>query len=503
MRVLQSGSVVQTDRYQAAAGWRVNRLACLVLLTTALLGSTLLLWASPKQVLAACLGPCSPEQASTGLSSPPSWAAGRDVHFEAASSAASAYGGEGIEGEGEGGPLLYHESGHGVQHTPKVYVIFWGSNFTKTEKGKEVHSMLLKLYEGLTASAYQGILTQYFDSTSRVGSTVTTTSYIDESVTAPKAVNILPVEEEVTRAISTNKWTSEVTAQFVVITAPESTYETGFLPEACAEHSLTVASAHVTADVVFGIVPYQGDPPFSEGCLSVGNPSKNPVFKTSKSASHEYAEAATDPEPSVKNGTYAWRAASLAEIGDICSFQNDLELPSGAYAQNEYDDHQNKCSHEDLNPPHAYAITEPASSPTSTNATLNGTVNAESTSSHYYFELGTTPSYGTRTSEVSAGSGVSDVVAKQTVCGLAPSTEYDSRVATTNSTGTTYGENKTFKTEPSGGSGCPSATTEAASNVRNTEATLNGTVNPDGLETKYHFEYGTDGGHAILPIGGR
>jgi len=36
----------------------------------------------------------------------------------------------------------------------------------------------------------------------------------------------------------------------------------------------------------------------------------------------------------------------------------------------------------------------------------------------------------------------------------------------------------------------PTAITEAASAVKSTEATLNGTVNPESLETKYYFEYG-------------
>lgn len=39
-------------------------------------------------------------------------------------------------------------------------------------------------------------------------------------------------------------------------------------------------------------------------------------------------------------------------------------------------------------------------------------------------------------------------------------------------------------------SGAPSATTEPATNITKTGATLNGTVNPNGSETKYYFEYG-------------
>ena len=39
-------------------------------------------------------------------------------------------------------------------------------------------------------------------------------------------------------------------------------------------------------------------------------------------------------------------------------------------------------------------------------------------------------------------------------------------------------------------SGVPTATTEAASGASYQKVTLNGTVNPDGLVTSYHFEYG-------------
>jgi streptogramin lyase len=457
------------------------RQACVSLIGAAgLLASVIVLCGFASPALASCGRPCSAEQSLTGLAHPPAWAAGRAVHFEAPTNAAAAFNEAETPGlgEGEGGPLLFSEAGT-VQHTPKVYVIFWGNHFETTTEGKEVHSMLLKLFEGLTSSPYQGILTQYFDTTGRIGSTVTVASYIDKSVEAPAKLTEAKVEAEVASAISTNKWTIEAGAQFVVLTAPGSTYEGGF-PGGCAYHSFTGSNA------VYDFVPYQGDEQFvKNGCIETGNPSKNPIRKTSKSASHEYSEAATDP---LLN---AWRASSGNEIADICQSQEDLELPDGAWVQNEYDDHQNKCSHEDSNPPHAYAITGSASTVTSTNATLNGTVNPESTTSHYYFELGTTTSYGTRTTEISAGAGTSNVAAKQAVCGLLASTTYHYRVAETNSTGTTTGEDKTFKTTESGGAGCPSATTEAASGITKTEAVLNGTVNPAGAETKYHFDYGT------------
>ena len=458
------------QRMTGASWVRSIILAAVTVLSLVVFGST--------QAFGACQGACNAEQRQTGLAHPPAWAAGKHVHFEPSSSAASAYPPETTNASEGEGPLLYHE-GSGVQHTPKVYVIFWGSHFETTTAGQEVHSMLLKLYEGLTNSAYQGILTQYFDTTGRVSSSVAVTSFIDKSVEAPSSVNGTKVEEEVSSAISTNKWTIEPSAQFVVTTAPGSTYESGF-PGGCAYHSYTGSGA------VYDFVPYQGDEPFAKnGCLEFGNPGNSPIHKTSKSASHEYSEAATDPKIN------EWYSGSGAEIADICQAQADLELPDGAWAQNEYDDHLNACSHEDLKPPHVYAISGSASSVTANAATVNGTVNPEATASSYYFEYGTTTSYGTRTSEISAGAGTSNVAAKQAICGLAAGTTYHFRVAATNSTGTTYGEDETFTTAASGTSSCPSTTTEAATNVATTEATLNGTVNPDGLETKYYFEYGT------------
>jgi len=468
----------------------------------ALLATLLLLgWANAPHARAACEGECTQEQAETGLANPPKWAEEREIHFEAGSAEVSAYtaaemeAGE-SEAENQVGPLHYRESGKGVQGAPKVYVIFWGKNFETLKTGKEVHEMVLKLLEGLTGSAYQGLLTQYFDSTGNISSTLAPiAAWTDKGVTAPAKVTEVKAEEEIEHAISENKeksWKAEPSAQFLLVSAPESTYETGFMEESeCAYHSVTKESKNVTKDTIYGFVPYQGDSPFGKNkCISVGNPSKNPVFKTSKSVAHEYAEIATDPYPGLEAETYTWRSLThekYPEIADLCQLEPDFELPSGGYAQNLYDDHLHACGHSDLEPPSAYAITESASGVSNEGATLEGTVNAEGLESKYYFEYGTSKSYGLETAEVSIGSGVENQPVSKTISGLSPSTTYHYRVVTTNSTGTTSGLDRKFAT---GTGGSPTVTTESATGVAMFEAIMHGTVNPNGLATTDQFEYG-------------
>jgi len=335
--------------------------------------------------------------------------------------------------EGGGGPLLYHEGGS-VAHAPSVHAIFWGGNFTTTTtEGPKVREILLKLYNGLTEGPYQGILRQYFDSTGRVSSKVAVTEYIDSGVAAPKEVNGSAIEAEIAKVINATGWNgTEPGAQYVVAPAPGSTYRSGF-PGGCAYHEYTAGG------IVYDLIPYQGDTPFAtNGCRTLGNPSGNPLYKTSKSASHEYAEAASDPQLN------AWFSSGGLEIGDLCQSEADLALPDGAYVQNIYDNSQNGCAHEDLSPPEVYTVTQGASGATGTEVRLSGLVNPEGRETKVHFEYGTRAPYNSVTTSFPAGSGVRTLLASQTVTGLTANTTYHYRVLATNETGTTHGLYGTF-----------------------------------------------------------
>jgi hypothetical protein len=151
MRILRL-ALAQVARRHHEAGL-VRRLSiALAALAFMVIGATVV----PTGAQAACDGTCSQKQAATGLANPPGWVEGRTIHFEPETRGASAYTPKELEGEGEGGPLLFSE-GASVQQTPRVYVIFWGSNFKTTEKGAETNAMVQNLLKGLTGSAYQGV----------------------------------------------------------------------------------------------------------------------------------------------------------------------------------------------------------------------------------------------------------------------------------------------------------------------------------------------------------
>lgn len=110
----------------------------------------------------------------------------------------------------------------------------------------------------------------------------------------------------------------------------------------------------------------------------------------------------------------------------------------------------------------------------------------------YHFEYGTTTGYGSYSAEGNAGSGISMVGGSMGVGSLTAGTTYHYRVVAWNQDGTEYGADRTFVTPPP-----PSVTTGTASEAQETSATLNGTVNPNGYDTRYYFQYGTSTAYGL------
>src|SRR5207248_6428799 len=73
--------------------------------------------------------------------------------------------------------------------------------------------------------------------------------------------------------------------------------------------------------------------------------------------------------------------------------------------------------------------------------------------------------------------------------GLEASTTFHFRIVATNGGGTTRGVDRTFTTLTA--TGPPVVITNPATFIASFSATLNGSVDPHGLSTAVHFEYGT------------
>jgi hypothetical protein len=141
------------------------------------------------------------------------------------------------------------------------------------------------------------------------------------------------------------------------------------------------------------------------------------------------------------------------------------------------------------------ATTEPASAVTAVTATLNGTVNPSSsaiTDCHFEYTdhadfLANGFANATDAPCVpNPGSGSTDIAVQADVSGLSAGTAYDFRLLATNANGTAEGEAESFTTDPA----VKDLTTNPATAITQSTATLNGSLDPDGIAiTDCHFEY--------------
>jgi len=132
------------------------------------------------------------------------------------------------------------------------------------------------------------------------------------------------------------------------------------------------------------------------------------------------------------------------------------------------------------------ALTGPVSAVGGSTATLTGTVNPGGAATDWWFEYGTSTSYGSKTATNAAGSGTANAAVNAPLTGLSPSTTYHYRLVAKNASGTSNGADGVFTTASP-----PAVVTTAATGVSPNSATLGGTVNPNGQATSWYVEYGT------------
>jgi Tol biopolymer transport system component len=132
----------------------------------------------------------------------------------------------------------------------------------------------------------------------------------------------------------------------------------------------------------------------------------------------------------------------------------------------------------------------PAGAVTATSATLTGKVNPEGSElSRCRFEYGAGEGFAQSApcveSLTTIGARTTPVEVEAPVVGLAGGSAYHYRLRATNATGDVRSETGKFQTLP-----IPTIEEVSATEVTATSATLNAKINPHGLATGYHFEYG-------------
>jgi hypothetical protein len=133
------------------------------------------------------------------------------------------------------------------------------------------------------------------------------------------------------------------------------------------------------------------------------------------------------------------------------------------------------------------ATTLIATTITDNSAILHGIVNGLCNPTVVVFEYGLTTSYGSNiTADQSPVTGFTDVAVSVNLTGLTLNTTYHYRVKATSSAGTSYGGDIVFTT----GANPPIVLTNAATNVGNFTARLNGTVTASNQNSNVTFQYG-------------
>ncbi len=177
-----------------------------------------------------------------------------------------------------------------------------------------------------------------------------------------------------------------------------------------------------------------------------------------------------------KNSTYYFRLVAENSYGRVAGAQNAVRTTEGTPA-----------------PVGGLpsSKTLAATNVSRTSANLKGEVNPNKAATTYWFEYGTTSNFGDITSFTSAGNGSGTVPASATLANLDPATTYYFRLNSQNQFGTVNGATLTFKTSGPAAS-APSVDTRPATNIGTNAAKFRGTVDPNGAETTYWFEYSND-----------
>ncbi|HEV2377189.1 MAG TPA: hypothetical protein VGS19_34135 [Streptosporangiaceae bacterium] len=222
-----------------------------------------------------------------------------------------------------------------VTPTPKVFVVFWGSQWSKDPASiKKFAPAFFKNLFG-SADTWGTILNQYCEGVAK--GTVTCGSsgihinhptasilggvFMDTSAAAPSHATAGQIAAEAVKAAKHfgQTATDDLNSQYVVASAhgthPDGFPNSGF----CAYHSSTSGTG--VGKVAFTNMPYIHDLG-NTGCTTLPNPNAQDGWFSTET--HEYAETDTDVFPAA-----GWLDSGGSEIGDLCVQLDGTETLGG------------------------------------------------------------------------------------------------------------------------------------------------------------------------------
>jgi len=223
-------------------------------------------------------------------------------------------------------------NGGPVMHSSVTYAIFWEpptlQDGSSTQVSSTYNSILQNYFGDIGGSGVYAIATQYHDTTGTIANNSTfggawtdTSAYpasqCSDSATPQDCMTDAQIQDEVTKALAANNWTSGRTHMFFVFTSTNegSCFDSGSsscaFTQYCAYHSFY--SDNNNQPIIYANMPYTGTNLSACGVSSSPNNDFD-ADSTINVTSHEHMEAVTDPQLN------AWYDSQGNEIGDKCAW---------------------------------------------------------------------------------------------------------------------------------------------------------------------------------------
>jgi hypothetical protein len=212
-----------------------------------------------------------------------------------------------VQSGGAPGNLTYH--GGPVQHTQKIFTIFWD---TGSSLPSGYQTTINQFVQDLSGSPYYAIGSQYGDTTGGISTALSFGGTWHDATNAFPEINLTfdDLLAEVNRAKAANGWTSDSDSYFQVYT-----------PSGIASTIGGICGLHWFANPAIGQILF---PQF--GCFPGSPYPNNSIVDTAINVSaHEIMESVTDP---LGNAWYFVNTGG--EIGDVCNFNFGARAGDGS-----------------------------------------------------------------------------------------------------------------------------------------------------------------------------